>query len=110
MTTLLEDGSSIVILQLVNPASQNTEVLTEMHEPMLGGNLEEDKTLDRVHEYYYWPGYHYEYCDRCKMCPNCADTKTSTSRIESTSKAVKLEARCSSLPPRKTSFGPRKAI
>ena len=45
-------------LQLLLPESMRKEVIQDMHEGILGGHLGEDKTLGRVKERFYWPGYH----------------------------------------------------
>ena len=57
------DDDDKVIHQLVIPLSKRSEVLKEMHEGTLGGHLGDDKTLARVRERFYWPGYHNNVCD-----------------------------------------------
>ena len=56
------DDDDKVIQQLVIPLSKRSEVFKEMHEE---GHLGEDKTLARVCERFYWPGYHNDVCDWC---------------------------------------------
>lgn len=66
-----EEGTGSVILQLVIPESKKVNVMSGMHGAALGGHLGEDKTLARIREGLYWPGYHND-----KMCPDCAATET----------------------------------
>ena len=42
----------------------------------MGGHLEEEKTLARVRERFYWPGYHDQVSNYCKTCSQCAQRKT----------------------------------
>ena len=44
-------------LQLVVPASIKDNILRDLHEGIMGGHLGEDKTMERVKERFYWPGY-----------------------------------------------------
>lgn len=51
------DGSSAVA-QIVVPSALHEEVLSDLHEGVLGGHLGIDKTLTRLKERFYWPGHH----------------------------------------------------
>ena len=42
----------------------------------MGGHLGEEKTLARVRERFYWPGYHDQVSNYCKTCSQCAQRKT----------------------------------
>jgi len=82
----MADGRSAVIQVLV-PQKLREEVLTDLHEGPLGGHLGVDKTLARVQERFYWPGYHDDIQNRCRCCAACATRKnpTPTSRAPLTS-------------------------
>ena len=77
------DDDDKVIHQLVIPLSKRSEVLKEMHEGTLRGHLGEDKTLARVRERFYWPGYHNDVCDWCKTCADCTAAKQMLPKIDS---------------------------
>ena len=68
------DGSSF--LQLVAPKSLTENIMKDLHEGVTGGHLGEDKTLHRVRERFYWPGYHSDVCHWVKTCGRCAARKT----------------------------------
>ena len=82
------DGRSYVI-QLLVPRSLREEVLTDLHEGVLGGHLGVDKTLARVQERFYWPGYHDDVRDWCSRCASCAARKNPTSMPRASLKSVK---------------------
>jgi len=65
-------------LQLVVPRSMRKEILEESHAGSLGGHLGEMKTLDRVREKFFWPGYAESIREWCKTCPRCAAKKNPT--------------------------------
>ena len=69
-------GDGEVAQPLVIPECKKTEVLKDMHEGILSGHLEEEKTLGHIRERFYWPGYHNDVCDWCKTCSECAAKKT----------------------------------
>ena len=46
-----------VILQLIVPESKREQVLTEMHGGTMSRHLGEEKTLARICQRFYWPGY-----------------------------------------------------
>ena len=70
------DDSVTPTLQLVVPECKREEVMNEMHAAALGGHLGEEKTLARIRERFYCPGYHKDVCEWCKLCPDCASVKT----------------------------------
>ena len=57
------------------PTSLKEEVLTDLHDRAVGGHLGIDKTLGRLRERYYWPGYYNDTCEWCRNCPTCASRK-----------------------------------
>ena len=61
-----------------------------MHEGTLGGHLGEGKTLVCVRERFYWPGYHNDVCDWCKMCADCAAAKTNVPKNRSPLQSIKV--------------------
>ena len=69
-------------MQVVVPGILRDEVLTQLHEGAVGGgeNLGVDKTLARVKELFYWPGYtsNSNIGDWCSRCGVCAARKTLT--------------------------------
>ena len=71
------DGSAHT-LQVVVPGILRDEVLTQLHEGAVGGHLGVDKTLARVKERFYWPGYTSDVGDWCSRCGVCAARKTPT--------------------------------
>ena len=54
-----QDGSRSVVQQ-VNPEVLREEVLKDLHAGTMGGHLGIEKTLARLRERFYWPGYHSE--------------------------------------------------
>ena len=54
-----EDAGS-VIQQVVVPKAARSQVLKHLHEGAFGGHLGEAKTLGRLHELFYWPGFSYK--------------------------------------------------
>ncbi len=83
------DDSTITLQQLV-PESKREEVLKEMHQGVLSGHLGEDKTLARVKERFYWPGYHNDVRDWCRRCPDCAATKSANPKNRAPLQSVKV--------------------
>ena len=75
------DGSSAA-LQIVVPPTLREEVLTDLHEGALGGHLGSDKTLCRLRERFYWPGYHNDVRDWCSTCGVCASRKDPTPKAK----------------------------
>ena len=65
-------------LQLVIPRCLREEVLEEAHAGTVSCHLGEDKTLARVKEKFFWPGYSSAVKEWCKTCVNCATRKAPT--------------------------------
>ena len=84
------DDSATPTLQLVVPECNREEVMREMHSAALGGHLGEEKTLARVRERFYWPGYHSDVCEWCKLCQDCASVKTPPTRNRAPLQSVKV--------------------
>ena len=53
-------------------------VLEESHAGSLGGHLGEDRTLSRIREKFFWPGYAEQVRQWCKICVRCAMRKNPT--------------------------------
>ena len=62
-------------LQLVVPSSMRDTILEESHAGSLGGHLGEDRTLGRVREKFFWPGYAEQVRQWCRTCVRCATRK-----------------------------------
>ena len=69
------DGLSSA-LQIVIPTALRKEILSDLHEGVVGGHLGIDKTLARLKERYYWPGHFNDVRDWCASCGTCAVRKT----------------------------------
>ena len=69
------DGTGC-IYQLVIPSSLKTEVLHDIHEGVLGGHLEVDKSLGKLKERFYWPGHFNDVKQWCATCASCATRKS----------------------------------
>ena len=69
-------GVTKTVIQLVIPMSLKEQVLADLHEGAVGGHLGADKTLGRLRERYYWPGYYNDVCEWCRNCPTCASRKS----------------------------------
>ena len=65
-------------LQLVIPRRLQEEVLEEVHAGTMSCHLGEDKTLARLREKFFWPGYSNAVKEWCKTCVNCAARKSPT--------------------------------
>lgn len=63
-------------LQLVVPRSMQQQVLHESHSGSVGGHLGEAKTLSRIRERFFWPGYSHAVKEWCQTCKQCAARKT----------------------------------
>ena len=62
-------------LQLVVPNSTRDTVLEESHAGKLGGHLGENRTLGRIREKLFWPGYAEQVRQWCRTCVRCATRK-----------------------------------
>jgi len=62
-------------VQLVIPRCLREEVLEEAHAGTMSCHLGEDKTIARVRERFFWPGYSSAVKEWCKTCVNCAARK-----------------------------------
>uniref|UniRef100_A0A5S6R0G6 RNA-directed DNA polymerase n=1 Tax=Trichuris muris TaxID=70415 RepID=A0A5S6R0G6_TRIMR len=63
------DGS--IRLQLVVPKEMIPQVLHQCHAAATAGHLGEEKTLARVREQFYWPGYRADVKRYIKTCWEC---------------------------------------
>ena len=61
-----------------------------MQEGTLGGHLGEDKTMDRIKERFYWPGYHNDTSNWCKTCAACAQRKTPAPNNRESLQSIKI--------------------
>ena len=62
--------------QLVIPSSLRTEVLSDIHEGILGGHLGVDKSLGKLKEIFYWLGHYNDVKQWCATCVSCATRKS----------------------------------
>ena len=62
-------------LQMVVPQDLRREVLVDLHEGTMGGHLGVEKTLSKLKERFYWPGYHTDVQNWCRNCPVCTSRK-----------------------------------
>ena len=83
-------GHSTVSFQLLVPESKREEALREMHEGTLGGHLGGDKTMDRIKERFYWPGYHNDTSNWSKTCAACAQRKTPAPNNRESLQSIKI--------------------
>ena len=64
-------------LQLIVPRKHRQEILAFIHEGPAGGHLGHEKTLGRLRERFYWPGYWNDSYNWCQACASCASRKSS---------------------------------
>ena len=64
--------------------------LRELHDGVLGGHLGEDKTLSKVKERFYWPGYQADVCNWCRTCTDCAKRKTPVPKGKAALSSIKV--------------------
>ena len=62
--------------QLIVPVMYHNDILQELHAGVVGGHLGQDKTLSRLKERFYWPGYWSDVNHWCQTCATCASRKT----------------------------------
>ena len=55
-------------LQLIVPRKHHQEILAFIHEGPAGGYLGHEKTLGRLRERFYWPGYWNDSYNWCQAC------------------------------------------
>ena len=77
-------------LQLVLPRAKVEAALRELHDGVLGGHLGEDKTLSKVKERFYWPGYHADVCNWCRTCTDCAKRKIPVPKGKAALSSIKV--------------------
>ena len=77
-------------LQLLVPITLQKDVLRDLHEGVMGGHLGIDKTLARIQERYYWPGYSQDVKDWCKSCSACATRKSPAPKNKAPLKNIKV--------------------
>jgi len=73
---LPNDGQSH--LQLIAPKEIREQIVQDIHEGVAGGHLGQDKTLNHLKEWFYWPGHYNDIRDWCQTCTTCASRKTLT--------------------------------
>ena len=69
-----QEGSSW--RQLVVPQNFRADVLKHLHEGVTGGHLDQDKTLHKLWERFYWPGHFNDVRDWCQTRGACAKRKS----------------------------------
>ena len=62
--------------QLVVPKDLQEEVVHSLHGGAASGHLGEEKTLSRLRERFYWPGFSQQVRDWCRSCNSCGNRKT----------------------------------
>ena len=63
--------------QLVLPTGLRRQALEQCHDDLVSGHLGRDRTLRRVQESYWWPGWHQDTVNHVKSCVRCSATKPS---------------------------------
>jgi len=76
--------------QLVVPRSLRDQVLRDLHGGALSGHFGEDKTLGRLRERFYWPGFHTDVKLWCQSCEDCARRKMTTPKYRAPLKNVQV--------------------
>ena len=76
--------------QLVVPRSLRDQVLQDLHGGALSGHFREDKTLGRLRERFYWPGFHTDVTLWCQSCKDCARQKMATPKRRAHLKNVQV--------------------
>ena len=61
--------------QVIIPASLRHEILVALHDDPTAGHLGTDKTYEKVHAKYYWPGMYKDIVHWCRSCVDCAMKK-----------------------------------
>ena len=76
----MHPASGVSWQQLVVPTNLHTEVLHETHQGACGGNLGQDKCLNKLKERFYWPSHYTDVCNWCQKCPTCATRRAPAPR------------------------------
>jgi hypothetical protein len=66
-----DDENGIEYFQYVVPVQQRENVLQRLHNDVLSGHFGRERTIERVRERFYWPGfirYITEYVEKCHVC------------------------------------------
>ena len=79
-------------LQLVVPASLRDSILRDLHEGVMGGHLGEEKTMNRVKERFYWPGYNKDVVDWVNTCGRCTVRKAPVPKNRAPLQSIKVGA------------------
>ena len=58
----------------------------------MGGHLGEGKTLEKVKERFYWPGYHNDVKNWVNTCSDCAARKTPSPRNRAALQSIKVRS------------------
>ena len=72
------EDAGCVSQQIVVPKAARSQILKHLHEGAFNGHLGEAKTLGRLCERFYWPGFSEDAVEWCKTCPTCQIDKTRT--------------------------------
>ena len=64
--------------QLLVPKALQEEVVSSLHGGVASGHLGDEKTISRIRERFYWPGFSQHARDWCRSCYTCAARKTPT--------------------------------
>ena len=64
--------------QMLVPKALQEEVVSSLHGGVTSGHLGEEKTINRIRERFYWPGFPQHVRDWCRSCYACAARKTPT--------------------------------
>ena len=64
-------------LQLVVPVELREKNIRDIHEGVVGGHLDQGKTLHCLKERFYWPGHYNNVKDWCQICTAFATRKSS---------------------------------
>lgn len=83
---LVREGRGKTLLVL--PASLHKEVLNLLHGNVAGEQMGVDKTMDRVRERYYWPGYAKDVQEYVPSCTVCQGRTAAAPSAQSTLKPI----------------------
>ena len=68
-------GPRSAVMQLVLPAELRLDVLHQLHDLRVTGHLGIQRTVARVQQRFYWPGFALDVARWCAACPQCAGRK-----------------------------------